>query len=276
MDLPTSIPATPAAGRLPFKHEIKALAPGLAYDDIYALNTQSSTQWDGFRHVAHTGSRKFYNGVTAEDFAGSDVADLGKGSIHHWRDQIGGITGRGILLDYRSYADTLGLKYDSASGHSISYDELEACGKWQGIDIRPASRGGDIQVGDVLFIRSGWVQDYYHRSEDENRALALRSIEETTFAGVKQEEKMVDWLHDCYFAAVAGDAPGFERWPMEEKWMLHEYLLALWGIPIGEMVDLERVSEVARREGRWTFFFTSAPFRTIGGIASFLNATAIF
>jgi hypothetical protein len=102
LDLPTGIPATPAVSRLPFNHEIKTLERGIAYDDIYTLNTQSGTQWDGFRHVAHAGSRKFYNGVTAEDFTDSK-ADLGKGSIHHWRDQIGGITGRGVLLDYRSY-----------------------------------------------------------------------------------------------------------------------------------------------------------------------------
>lgn len=58
--------------------------------------------------------------------------------------------------------------------------------------------------------------------------------------------------------------------------MLHEYLLALWGVPIGEMVDLERVSELARRNARYTFFVTSAPFRTVGGVASWMNATAIF
>lgn len=24
---------------------------------------------------------------------------------------------------------------------------------------------------------------------------------------------MLDWLHDCYFAAVGGDSPSFEAWP---------------------------------------------------------------
>ena len=69
--------------------------------------------------------------------------------------------------------------------------------------------------------------------------------------------------------------PAFEQWPPTE-WMLHEYLLALWGVPIGEMVDLEKVAELAKKNNRWTFFVTSAPFRTIGGVASWLNATAIF
>ena len=44
-------PEIPCFHRETFKHEIKALAPGKAYDDVYTLNTQSGTQWDGFRHV---------------------------------------------------------------------------------------------------------------------------------------------------------------------------------------------------------------------------------
>ena len=254
-------------GRQEFQHQIKPLAEGFAYDDVYNMNTQSGTQWDGFRHVAHGPTASFYNRTKAADFGASE-----KCSIHFWRDN--GFTGRGILLDYRSYAKSQWFTYDTSAPHAISFDELEACGKHQGIDIRPASQGGDIQVGDILFIRSGWVEDYYSRTPEGNRALALR--QDASFAGVKQEEKIIHWLHDCYFAAVAGDAPGFERWPSPEPWRLHEYLLALWGMPIGEMVDLERVSELAKKYNRYTFFFTSAPFRTHGGVASYLNATAIF
>ena len=46
-----NVPEIPCFHRETFKHEIKALAPGKAYDDVYTLNTQSGTQWDGFRHV---------------------------------------------------------------------------------------------------------------------------------------------------------------------------------------------------------------------------------
>ena len=44
-------PEVPAFGRESFKHEIKTLAENIAFDDKYELNTQSGTQWDGFRHV---------------------------------------------------------------------------------------------------------------------------------------------------------------------------------------------------------------------------------
>jgi hypothetical protein len=78
------------------------------------------------------------------------------------------------LLDYRSYATAQGIVYDSATPHPISYDDLAACGKAQGIDIRPASAGGDIKIGDILLIRSGFVEDYYKRSAEENAKIGLR------------------------------------------------------------------------------------------------------
>ncbi len=53
ISLPLNVPEVPGFSREQFKHKIKVLAPGIAYDDIYELNTQSGTQWDGFRHVHH-------------------------------------------------------------------------------------------------------------------------------------------------------------------------------------------------------------------------------
>jgi hypothetical protein len=99
-------------------------------------------------------------------------------------------------------------------------------------------------------------------------------------AGVSQEEKMIDWLHDSWFSAVAGDAPSFEAWPSQESrcansclqfdtnailgWYLHEYLLPLWGNPIGEMFDLEKLAKTCRANNRWTFFVTSQPANVPG------------
>lgn len=62
LNLPLDVPKVPAFNREPFEHQIKALAPGLAYDDLYTLNTQSGTQWDGLRHIAHLPTETFYNG----------------------------------------------------------------------------------------------------------------------------------------------------------------------------------------------------------------------
>ena len=121
----------------------------------------------------------------------------------------------------------------------------------------------------MLFIRSGFIQAYHSKPPEERNELALRPHiigpdDGQRWAGLKQEIPMVDWLHDCYFATVAGDCPAFEAWPTNQDYYLHEYLLALWGCPLGEMVDLESLARKCKERGRWTFFVTSAPANVHG------------
>ncbi|EXF78027.1 hypothetical protein CFIO01_04373 [Colletotrichum fioriniae PJ7] len=199
----------PAFNREPFVHHIKTLIPGLCYDDNYYMNTQSGTQWDGFRHFAHLPSGTFYNNTKGQDIEGA-ASNL-KCSIHHWAER--GIAGRGVLLDFCSYAHARGLNFDPYDTCSISYQDLLECGRAQDIDIRPRAQGGEIDIGDILFIRSGWVEAYYSKSPTERAQLGLRGHNDIKFGGLAQEESILDWLHDCYFAAVAGDSPTFEAWP---------------------------------------------------------------
>ena len=122
------------------------------------------------------------------------------------------------MIDYLGYAKKQGKTYDAFDNHGITLEELIAAGKDQGIDVRPKSQGGDIEIGDILFVRSGFVESYYAKGEKERHDLAVRPHQlgpedGQRYAGVKQGEDMKDWLHDCYFAAVAGDAPAFEAWP---------------------------------------------------------------
>ncbi|KAF7557949.1 hypothetical protein G7Z17_g264 [Cylindrodendrum hubeiense] len=180
-----------------------------------------------------------------------------KCSIEHWAQR--GIAGRGILLDFREYAKKHGINYDAYDTCEISFQQLVDCGKEQGIDIRPEAQGGDIKIGDILFVRSGWVETYYQKSVEELKVLEARGLEELKFVGLSQEQAILDWLHDSYFAAVAGDAPTFEAWPTNEAYHLHEYILSLWGMPLGEMLQLEKLAEKCRERKKWTFFFTSAP-----------------
>jgi hypothetical protein len=78
------------------------------YDDVYSLNTQSGTQWDGFRHISFIKTGQFYNGATGAHIDGAE-ANQHRCSIHHWSDH--GIGGRGVLLDYWTYAQENGIKY---------------------------------------------------------------------------------------------------------------------------------------------------------------------
>ena len=68
----------------------------------------------------------------------------------------------------------------------------------------------------MLFVRSGWKEAYDNKSDEDRAKAALRhgtgkdGEDGQRYAGLSQEQKILDWLHDCYFASVAGDAPAFE------------------------------------------------------------------
>ncbi|KAJ5224643.1 uncharacterized protein N7469_008146 [Penicillium citrinum] len=273
LDLPLNVPATPAFGREVFQHNIKPIIPDMGYDDTYVMNTQSSTQWDGFRHFCHVPTKTFYNGAKSSDFVG-DKSNL-RCSIHHWAEH--GIAGRGVLLDYHHYAHAHSKPYNPYKAHEITFSDLQACAQFQGLDIRPESQGGDIRPGDILLVRSGFVQEYHKLNPDQRHAAATR--QEAEWAGLSREKPMRDWLHDCYFAAAVGDSPTFEVWPPPgfgaDHVSLHQSMLSLWGCPIGEMWDLENLAVKCRDLGKWTFFMTSAPANMPGGVGSHANATAI-
>ncbi len=242
-----------------------------------------------YSHFAHLPTKSFYNGVKADVIAGNVTT---KNGIHNWADK--GIAGRGVLLDFASWAESQGKTYDVFSPHPITYSDLRAVGYYQGLDIRPKSQGGDVLPGDILLIRSGFhffdaALTQADREKMHTRPFALGPDDGQQYIGLEQSPEIVDWLHDSYFAAVAGDMPSFECWPSrawergiggsgkaEEVKFLHEFLLALWGCPLGELWDLERLGRRCKLEGRWTFFVSSAPAHLIGGVASTPNALAIF
>jgi hypothetical protein len=62
----------------------------------------------------------------------------------------------------------------------------------------------------------------------------------------------------------------------QQSYSLHEVLLAGWGMPIGELFDLEKLAEYCKKEKRWSFFVTSEVCNVPGGVASPPNILAIF
>lgn len=83
LDWPLDKPAFPTDGRKRFEHRIIYHPDVPMNDDEVYMNTQSSTQWDGFRHfgqisirysgacltkIAYKSAQRFYNGHRQEDF----------------------------------------------------------------------------------------------------------------------------------------------------------------------------------------------------------------
>lgn len=150
-----------------------------------------------------------------------------------------------------------------------------------------ADSGAAFRPGDVLLLRTGFTRAYEAADTDAKRRVMDRRPFE--YPGIEATLAVLEFLWDGGFAAVAGDCPGFEAWPPagakgegEEEGMvvmesgMHQTLLAGFGMPIGEMWDLEELSRECERQGRWTFFLSSMPLNVVGGVASPPNAVAIF
>ena len=270
LNLSLSEPSPPLFGRRPFEHRINSIGKG-AFDDETTFNTQSSSQWDGFRHFADPKSGCFYNGIVSEEIEGEDVEDEGGSErsrrlgIDAWSRR--GIVGRGVLLDVYSWAQTHN-SYDPFTQHPITATDLKACAESQGITF---------ETGDILLIRTGWLERYNSLTKEEKQDRSTWDLMKHQYAGLEASEGMKDFLHDSYFSATAADNPSLEVWPAS-SWeaSLHAALLPLWGVPIGELWDLEALSQKCRQENRWTFLVTSSPANVPGGVGSPPNALALF
>lgn len=90
---------------------------------------------------------------------------------------------------------------------------------------------------------------------------------------------MAEWHWNVGFSAVAGDTNAYEAWPPASdsglRLSLHEVFLAGWGMPIGEVWNLEQLASECRRLKKWSFFLSSQPLDIPGGVASPCNAIAI-
>ncbi|KAI0385120.1 hypothetical protein F5Y04DRAFT_205476 [Hypomontagnella monticulosa] len=256
-------------GRTPCEHKIVPLSGGIALDDIYTFNPQQSSQWDGLRHWGMPSNpdpkpeqqRIWYGGTTKDEILDRSNDRIG---IQHWARE--GITGRGVLIDYASWADTKGIEYSAFSQHTIKLEDI--------LEIARESKI-TFERGDVLLVRSSVTRDWETRMDTAAKK-AYAASNSPKHAGVEANINVLRWIWDTGIAAVAGDALSFEVYPPLGDVFLHDWFLAGWGMPIGEMFDLERLAKVCKDLDRWTFFFTSVPFNMPGGVSSPPNAQAIF
>ncbi|RSL97772.1 hypothetical protein CEP52_010683 [Fusarium oligoseptatum] len=237
--------------RAPAQHHIVSLLNGAAYDDIYIFNPQQSSQWDGLRHFSapvptesDPKRRLFYGGMTSGEIQDRNNTRLG---IQHWAKE--GICGRGVLLDYEQHVK--------------------------------------FRRGDILFVRIGVIKEWDQQMTPADK-LAYAQSSNPQHAGLEGTEEMLRWIWNQGFSAVASDAISFEVYPPQPSYkrretdapvpglFMHEYLIAGWGMAVGELFDLEALSSICKEEKRWEFFVTSAPLNMPGGVSSPPNCIAIF
>ncbi|KAK1595577.1 uncharacterized protein LY79DRAFT_588561 [Colletotrichum navitas] len=255
-------------------HPLQAggLSSGHAWDDELEFNTQGSSQWDSLVHWQHQPTGLAYNGVkpTQEALSAASTADNQMPTIDRWHER-GGLVGRGVLIDYKAYAEAKGIDYHPLDGYRITVEDIETVAAYQGVEF---------QEGDIFLLRTGITSIF-----DNPTPVDFAKMAQMTMSGVHGTEETAKWFWNKHFAAVAGDANSFEAYPPLHPdgttadiagLVLHPYFLSLFGMPIGELWDLSRLSAYCNKTGRYTFLLTSAPMNVSCLIGSPPNALAIF
>lgn len=234
-------------------------------DYVDHLWLQASSHVDGLRHRRHHRAG-FYNGVADEEIRAGAPA-LG---VQRWAEHP--IAGRGVLVDVARYRAAGGEPIDHAAGERLPLDVLERTLAWQETAIRD---------GDLILIHTGWADWYLSELDTAGRAAIGRARRCTGFA---QSPELVAWFWDHRVALVASDTFALEAMPPSpdprfggphEPGMVHQDLIALLGLPIGEQWQLSGLSAHAARGGGYEYFVLVKPLNLVGGVGSPANAVAI-
>jgi len=256
LSLPLGLPDPAFFGRQAPRHTVFPMGPAAWDDRLDGFYLQSSSQWDGFRHIG-TGADGFYGG-----WRGSPDTDREQLGIQHWASR--GIIGRGVLIDL-----TAREAYDPFEAVAFGVADLEAALLGQGTRLR---------AGDILCVRTGWVDKYQTLGEGARRELAGRLVDPTAYtcAGLAGSEDMSRFLWNSGIAAVTSDNPAVETVPTDPvAGSLHLRLIPCLGFAIGELFDFAALAAACHRERRYEFLFTSVPLNLAGGVGSPANAVAV-
>jgi len=259
LNLPINIPDPPLFTRGKHTHTVKIFPNAEFVLDDYLDNfyPQASSQWDALCHVKHP-MLGAYNGIPDREITGRGGTRLGIDNLARR-----GIAGRGVLADIARHYDRIGKTLNYTQAESIPLEDLEATLSAEKVKL---------QAADILLIRIGWTSFYLSASEETKAELAR----ETVVPGIEGTSRVARWIWDHHLAAVASDSPALEALPKGEgDDFLHFHMLSFFGMPIGEMWNLEGLAEDCAADGRYDFFLTSAPLNVPGGVGSPPNALAI-
>ncbi len=261
LNLPINIPDPPLFTRGKHSHTVK-IFPNLDFvldDYLDNFYPQASSQWDALAHVKHP-VHGAYNGIPDREITGRGGMRLGIDNLARR-----GIAGRGVLADVARYYDRVGKSINFTKAESIPLEDVQATLEDEGVTL---------QAGDILLIRIGWTKFYLSASDEIKAELA----KETVTPGIEGSDRTARWLWENHLAAVASDSPALEalpKGPGNEAEFLHFHMLAFFGMPIGEMWNLEGLADECAADGDYDFFLTSAPLNIPGGVGSPPNALAI-
>ena len=135
-----------------------------------------------------------------------------------------------------------------------------------------AVEGVALRQGDVLLVRTGWMEAYLAANQSLRDGLAGGPLRTVGLTGVD----IAEYLWDRRVAAIAADNPAVEILLGEDLPLeLHNYLIGRLGMPLGELWFLEDLARDCRDDGVYEVFLTSVPLNLPGGTGSPPNALAL-
>lgn len=209
-------------------------------NDLFMMGGHTGTHLDAVGHVAC--KNRVYNDTDI-----SDLQSYQNGLQRFSIEETAPVVRRGILLDIPGL---LGLEV-LPNDFSIGQEELQdACN----------SKQMQIQPGDVVLIRTGWIRYW----EDRRKYLSIKE----GVPGVV--ESGARFLASSRAGFVGSDTTAFERVPPHHL-PCHVILLKENGIQIMEMLNLEELSA----NNITTFLFIALPLKIRGGAGSPIRPIAI-
>jgi kynurenine formamidase len=230
-------------------HSGKPREPISYNDDEFAMFTHGATHWDALSHIQVDNT--FFNGF----WSGNVTSEHGARvlGIEHMRESF---VGRGVLLDVARHRGVDSLE----AGEVIEASELDAVCAEEGVEVR---------AGDIVILRTGFMQRWWTLENDLERAAYFGGA-----PGISRSS--IPWVAEKDIAAIAADTVSVEVMPCEdEPYPVHNRLLVDLGVTIGEFFVLEELAADCAADGVYEFFLAAQPMNLPRHVGSPINPIAI-
>ncbi|PMD39643.1 hypothetical protein L207DRAFT_566574 [Hyaloscypha variabilis F] len=177
--------------RKPLNHLFQ---PGSGYtDDVVVLNTKSARSMMGFdilsasfspNETKTNCSSRWYNNLIEnfDQVVGPTPTEV----LGIQQAAKKGIAGRGVLLDFAGWAESVNISYSAFTGFGINSTHLDAVATWQGLPTNWS------KPGDILLIRTGWTKQYLNLTAYDQEILPWDP--ELGSMGMNASDDSLAWL----------------------------------------------------------------------------------
>jgi kynurenine formamidase len=219
-----------------------------ANEDVLILASHNETHMDALSHVF--AERQMYNGVPVETVSAQ------AGATRLGIEKVGWIVGRAVLLDMVRF---YGVDGWLTGARAISGDDLEACARQQGVEVRDR---------DIVLVRTGWIDWFLSQDIHGPADFALSDYAQP---GLSTDVTGFVDAHDI--TVIGADNPAIEVLGREGDVFLggHVELLVNRGIHLVELLMLKEMAD----DECYECLFVVAPLPVVGAAGSPVNPIAI-